>query len=95
MEGAIRNYWLDVVMGVLALTVGLSAFLLWVVFPQGYFAARLTWLEIHKWSGLALSIAVALHVLLHGSWLMRMTKRILKRPCRDKESRSSSARPIA
>ncbi len=29
-----RNYWIDVVMGVLALTLGLSALLLWVVLPQ-------------------------------------------------------------
>jgi hypothetical protein len=78
MGKAIRNYWLDVVMGLLALMVGLSAVLLWVVFPQGYFAARLIWLEIHKWSGLFLSIAAALHVLLHGRWLMRMTRRILE-----------------
>jgi hypothetical protein len=73
-----RNYWLDVVMALLALTVALSALLLWVVFPQGYFAARLLWLEIHKWTGLALSLAVLLHILLHWSWLVRMTKRILE-----------------
>jgi membrane protein implicated in regulation of membrane protease activity len=75
VEKAMRNYWLDVLMGLLAFTVGLSAFLLWVVFPQGYFAARLIWLEIHKWTGLGLSIAVLLHVVLHWRWLTQMTKR--------------------
>jgi membrane protein implicated in regulation of membrane protease activity len=73
-----KNYWLDVAMGLLVLTVGLSAFLLWVIFPQGYFATRVFWLEIHKWSGRALSVAVVLHVLLHWRWLIRTTKRVME-----------------
>lgn len=73
------NYLLDVLLGLLALTVALSAFLLWVVFPQGYFAARLVWLGIHKWAGLALTLGVLLHVLLHWKWLIQMTKRALAR----------------
>jgi membrane protein implicated in regulation of membrane protease activity len=73
-------------MGLLALAVGLSAFLLWVVLPQGYFPSRLLWLEIHKWSGLALSVVVALHVALHRKWLVRMTRRML--------SRASQSAPI-
>lgn len=78
MRKSMRNYWLDVVMGLLAVTVGLSALLLWVVLPQGYFASRLLWLGIHKWSGLALSVTVLLHVLLHKRWLVRMTGRVLR-----------------
>ncbi|MGD8244891.1 MAG: DUF4405 domain-containing protein [Anaerolineae bacterium] len=73
-----RNYWVDVVMGLLALALGVSALLLWVVLPQGYFAARLRWLSIHKWAGLALSLTVLLHVLLHGRWLLRMTERVME-----------------
>ncbi|MGD8968202.1 MAG: hypothetical protein PVI07_11900 [Anaerolineae bacterium] len=74
-----RNYWIDVVMGLMAVTLGLSALLLWVVLPQGYFASRLLWLGIHKWTGLALSVTVLLHVLLHGRWLVRMTRRVVER----------------
>jgi cytochrome b subunit of formate dehydrogenase len=66
-------------MGLLALVLAVSAFLLWVVLPQGYFAARLLWLSIHKWTGLALSVTVILHVLLHWRWLVRMTRRALGR----------------
>lgn len=73
------NYLLDVAMGLLALVVGVSALLLWVVLPQGYFPSRLLWLDIHKWSGLVLSLAVLLHVVLHWSWLVRMTRRMLSR----------------
>ena len=74
-----RNYWIDVLMGVLALTLAVSALLLWVVLPQGYFASRLLWLTIHKWTGLALTVTVVLHVLLHGRWLLRTTRRVLRR----------------
>ncbi|MGD2144532.1 MAG: hypothetical protein PVF54_08660 [Anaerolineae bacterium] len=79
MGKSTRNYWVDVVMGLLALMVGVSALLLWVVLPQGYFASRLLWLGMHKWSGLALSVTVLLHVLLHGRWLLRMTRRVARR----------------
>jgi cytochrome b subunit of formate dehydrogenase len=74
-----RNYWVDLVMGLLALTVGVSALLLWVVLPQGYFASRLLWLGVHKWAGLGLSVTVLLHLLLHGRWLVRMTRRVVER----------------
>jgi cytochrome b subunit of formate dehydrogenase len=79
-----RNYWVSVVMALLALALGVSAFLLWVVLPQGYFAARLLWLSIHRWTGLALSVTVLTHVLLHARWLVRMTRRVVERfPARD------------
>jgi hypothetical protein len=83
-------------MGLLALNLAISAVLLWVVFPQGYFAARLLWLGIHKWTGLALSVAVVVHVPLHWNWLVYRTRRLLgglvapgrgnvQAPCRDGE----------
>jgi len=77
MRKATRSYWLDVVMGLLALVVAVSSFLLWVVFPRGYFAARTVWVAIHKWVGLALGGAVLVHVAFHWRWLKRMTRRYL------------------
>ena len=77
MRKATRNYWLDVVMGLLALIVAVSSFLLWVVFPRGYFVARAVWVDIHKWVGLALGITVLVHVAFHWRWLTRMTRRRL------------------
>jgi hypothetical protein len=79
MGKSMRNYWVDVAMAALALSVGVSAFLLWVILPQGYFASRLLWIGVHKWSGLALSVAVLLHVLLHRGWVLRMTRRVMGR----------------
>jgi len=74
-----QNYVLDVLMALLALTLAVSAVFLWVILPQGYFAARLLWLSIHKWTGLALSATVILHVILHWRWLVRMTRHALDR----------------
>jgi hypothetical protein len=74
-----RNYLLDLVMGILALVLITSAFLLWVVLPQGYFATRLVWLDIHKWIGLALVISALLHLVIHARWPVRMTQQVLGR----------------
>jgi hypothetical protein len=79
MRKATRNYWLDVLMALLALVLAVSSFLLWVVFPRGYFPARAAWVAIHKWVGLALGIAVLVHVAFHWRWLVRMTRRQLER----------------
>ena len=73
------NYWLDVMMILLALVLAVSAVLLWVVFPQGYFPSRLLWLAIHRWVGLGLSVAVLVHVALHWRWLVRITRRWVER----------------
>ncbi len=79
---ATQRYWLDITMGLLATVVALSAFLLWVVLPQGYFPSRLFWVQIHKWMGLALGVTALLHVMLHRKWLMQMTRRRLRRASR-------------
>jgi cytochrome b subunit of formate dehydrogenase len=62
-------------MALLGIVLLVSSVMLWVVLPQGYFRSRLVWLEIHKWSGLALTFAAVLHLLLHRRWLWRMTAR--------------------
>jgi hypothetical protein len=98
-----RNYWLDVVMGLLALVLIVSSFLLWVVLPQGYFPSRLLWLAIHKWVGLALTVAALVHVAFHWRWLVRMTRwywtrvrgeRVRPRPERDVSGSSQRDLPI-
>jgi hypothetical protein len=76
---ALIHYWLNVALGLLALLLWLSSFLLWVVFPLGYFPSRMLWLEIHKWSGLAVSIGVVIHLLLHLNWIIAMTERVIGR----------------
>lgn len=77
MRKGTRNYWMFVVQALLSLLLGISSFLLWVVFPRGYYPARALWVNIHKWGGLALGVTVLVHVALHRAWLVRMTRRYL------------------
>jgi hypothetical protein len=77
-----RNYYVDVILGLLATILTVSSLLLWVVLPQGYFPSRLVWLEIHKWSGLAVTVTVIVHLGLHWRWLLSMTRRQLSRGAR-------------
>ena len=77
MSKITQAYALMVIQTALGLLLMVSSFLLWVVFPRGYFPARLLWAGIHQWSGLALGVAVFLHVVLHWGWMVRMTRRYL------------------
>ena len=92
MTKALWHYLLDVVMGILSLLTALSSFLLWVVFPRGFHAARMLWIEIHKWGGLALGVVVLVHVALHWKWLIRMTRRLLAR-CLPRPEQSVGRQP--
>jgi len=65
-------------MAVLAILMAVSALLLWVIFPRGYFPSRTLWVEIHKWVGLSISAGILLHVVLHWNWLTQMTRRYLR-----------------
>ena len=79
MRKTTRNYWLDIAMGILGLLLALSSFMLWVVFPRGYYAARTLWVIVHKWGGLVLSVAAVVHLILPWKWLVRQTRRIFTR----------------
>jgi hypothetical protein len=72
------NYILFFALVVLVVLLAVSAYLLWFEFPRGYQADRETWVDIHKWVGFSLYIAVVLHVLLHAKWLWRMTRYYLR-----------------
>jgi hypothetical protein len=74
MSKAAWHYWLDVMLALSSLVLAVSSFLLWVVFPRGFFPARNLWVTIHKWVGLAVSVGALSHVLLHWRWLVRMTR---------------------
>lgn len=73
------RYWLSVYLAIVGVLLAVSAFLLWVVFPRGYFPDRAIWVEIHKWSGLAITAGVLVHIILHWKWLMQMTRRYVDR----------------
>jgi hypothetical protein len=77
MSKSLRNYLMFVVLAVLSVGLGASSVLLWLILPRGFHPARRLWVDIHKWGGLALSLAVIVHVALHWGWLKRMTRRYL------------------
>jgi hypothetical protein len=77
MNKAMLRYLLTLAMGLLGIVLLVSSLLLWVVFPSGFFPARLLWIAIHKWVGLALTVLVIAHVLGHWRWLWRMTGLLL------------------
>lgn len=68
-----------VLMSVLGIVLAVSSFLLWVVFPHGFYPSRVVWVDIHKWVGLVLTIVVLAHALLHRRWLLSMARRYLRR----------------
>jgi|GEM_PF-1141891 len=72
-----HRYVAFVFLAVLSVTLAVSSFLLWVVFPRGYYPSRAVWVAIHKWGGLALTISVLIHVLMHWRWIVHMTRRHL------------------
>ena len=76
---ATTHYWLSLALAILALLLGVSALLLWVIFPHGYFPGRAGWLEVHKWTGLTLFLGVVVHLVLHWGWLVRMTRNYANR----------------
>ena len=77
MKRAKFNYLLFVAQTLAMLLLILSALLLWFAFPRGYFVTRDIWVDIHKWSGVALAALVLIHVALHWNWFAYMTKQYL------------------
>lgn len=71
------NYVIDVLLFATGAILAVSSLLVWVVFPKGYNPSWLLWIEIHKWSGLALVVEAFAHVVLHFGWLARMSKKLL------------------
>ena len=77
MKRAKLNYFIFIAQVLVILFLIVSAFLLWFAFPRGYFMTRELWVDIHKWSGVALAILVLIHVTLNWNWVVYMTKRYL------------------
>ncbi len=79
------NFWIDAAMLAAFIAVAYTGFMLWFFIPGGYqggrnasyatenlFVNRQFNTALHDWSGLALTIAIALHLALHFSWVKGM-----------------------
>jgi hypothetical protein len=86
-----RNNWLlDAGLFVSALIAFLSA-IYFLYLPTGGYQggrnpwynvqilfSRHTWEDIHLWSGVAMIIVAAVHLIIHWSWVVNMTRRTIK-----------------
>jgi cytochrome b subunit of formate dehydrogenase len=84
---ATTRYWLAVILAIIAVVLAISSLLLWVIFPRGYFPGRVVWVEIHKWTGLAIAVGILFHIAIHWKWLAQMTRRYIDKLF-NRESRS-------
>ena len=73
------NYWVDMVIAVGFLGCGISGLVLYFGDSAGSSALGLTfrtWNDLHTWTGFVMIAGVAVHLVLHWSWLVAMTKRM-------------------
>jgi len=72
------NYLIFLAQAIAAILLGVSALLLWHFFPRGFLESRQLWVDIHKWTGVALAVFVFIHIVLHWKWLVQMTRHYLR-----------------
>ena len=85
-----RNWWIDAVLLGSALVAVLSS-LYFLYFPSGGYQggrnpyynlqvlfSRHTWGDLHMWGGIVMIAVAMIHLTLHWSWVVNMTRRLLK-----------------
>jgi hypothetical protein len=78
MNKAKLNYFVDILLMVAFLLVVVTGIL---KFPGWFGYLHLPWRslnKIHDWSGIAMAVLVLIHIILHWSWIVSMTKRIFR-----------------
>ena len=81
------NFWLDIFIFITFLITTIIGLLLWLAMPDGPGSrhliflglARYSWIEIHKWAGLAMIGGVAIHLALHWNWVGCVIERFFKK----------------
>ncbi|MGQ9568612.1 MAG: DUF4405 domain-containing protein [Anaerolineae bacterium] len=86
-------YWVDMAIFLAFLVSGASGLVLWLAGPAGFQGGRNphyynlalglsrgTWNDLHGWASLAMAAGVLVHLALHWSWIVRVTRRMLERP---------------
>ena len=85
-----RNWWIDAVLFGSALIAALSG-LYFLYFPTGGYQggrnptyniqilfSRHTWSDLHMWGGIVMIAIAIIHLTLHWSWVVNMTRRLIK-----------------
>jgi hypothetical protein len=88
MERARLNYWIDVVLLVAFIIVTVSGFVLKFAFVSAQpgvgrgilflGTSKIAWLPWHTLSGIAMTVLVFVHLVLHFNWIKVMTKTLFK-----------------
>ncbi|MBN2238268.1 MAG: DUF4405 domain-containing protein [Dehalococcoidales bacterium] len=84
---------LAAVLGLLGLVEAVTGFVLWIGYPEsGSGAGKLyggignievlglakhTWIDIHDWVAVALTLMVVLHIIVHWKWILRVARNII------------------
>jgi cytochrome b subunit of formate dehydrogenase len=97
------NYWVDILTGLAFVAAAASGLVLLFAGSGGYqggrnpryprevlLLSRWAWKDLHDWSGIVMTAGVALHFVLHWSWLTCMTRNLLRRRRRPAPQRSVS-----
>jgi hypothetical protein len=84
-----KNWWIDLVLFSSALIAALSG-IYFLFLPTGGYQggrnplynlqvlfSRQTWDDLHTWGGVAMIVAAIIHLVIHWSWVVNMTRRIL------------------
>ena len=91
MKKKTQNYFLFIILFSLGLFQAVSGFVLWFALPHSggggrgsgsiatfWALSRDTWISLHDWVSVLLVIVVILHIILHWTWIVHMTKSYFK-----------------
>lgn len=81
------NYLVDLCMGLCFLVVAITGVIIFLFLPSGirrggyqqfWGITKQNWENIHDWAGIILLIFIVLHLILHWSWIVSMTKALFR-----------------
>jgi len=87
------NYYVDIGIGMAFVLAALSGIVLLAAGPSGGYQggrnpgyganilllSRPAWKTLHNWSGVAMTVGVGLHMVLHWNWFVCMTRNLFRR----------------
>jgi cytochrome b subunit of formate dehydrogenase len=86
MRKGIYLFGLVIFLILAGLVEAVSGYILWFALPSGggkkgleltYWGfTRHTWIDIHDWAAVALTVVVVIHLLIHWKWVIRMTRQV-------------------
>ena len=88
MDKTELNYIIDILMGISFTITAVAGLIIFIFLPSGikqgsyqHFLgiSKQVWINIHNFSGVVLITIILVHLALHWDWILRMTKKILRR----------------